>query len=493
MLLAASTQRTIGLVILAIVLIGGLVYILFNILAARDEVGSEIELAANRRPYVDDEELEGRTLDLALGWSLVLLTIVAISLPLYWLGEPGRHQGRIDDSHRIFADRGGELYNGGAQCVNCHGADGAGGSVNTVITTESGDFIAQVNWKAPALDTVLSRFTEDEVLHTLNFGRNGVMPAWGAPGGGPLTQQQLQEIIFYLRRIQIDEETIHEQVSAGVRSGVEDLLLGESDEDWAVEVRGAEEAKSATAHEVRLAGRADFDFSCTDNDADVCVADTDAGAALLAAQGAAQAPLAEAVDDWLDEATAVRELAWEMALDSDSTLDDPGNEQLWRNAAVQLLSIPGGVPGQERFQQYGEILFTNQAASGTYSCARCHTFGWSYDATSELTIEDNGHDGVLLDEYVQGGGFFGPSLVDGNTLDQFETAGSHAAFIGDGQTIGVTYGRGGSGGNGQMPGFGANTESNPIGPGFTTASEFSYPALLTEEQIDAIVAFERNL
>ena len=81
MLLAASTQRTIGLVILAIVFLGGIVYIYFNIRSARDEVGSEIELASNRKPYLSDEDLEGKKLDLALGSSLVLLTIVAITLP----------------------------------------------------------------------------------------------------------------------------------------------------------------------------------------------------------------------------------------------------------------------------------------------------------------------------------------------------------------------------------------------------------------------------
>ena len=44
MLLAASTQRTIGFVILAIVFVGGLVYLFFNIRAAKGEVGSEIDL-----------------------------------------------------------------------------------------------------------------------------------------------------------------------------------------------------------------------------------------------------------------------------------------------------------------------------------------------------------------------------------------------------------------------------------------------------------------
>ncbi|MAH11686.1 MAG: hypothetical protein CL403_11235, partial [Acidimicrobiaceae bacterium] len=156
MLLAASTQRTIGLVILAIVFLGGIVYIYFNIRSARDEVGSEIELASNRKPYLSDEDLEGKKLDLALGSSLVLLTIVAITLPLYWLGEPGRHEGRDLDTWRIATNRGEEIYLEGAQCVNCHGPEGAGGVVNTAITSSSDEFVAQVNWKAPALNTLMS-------------------------------------------------------------------------------------------------------------------------------------------------------------------------------------------------------------------------------------------------------------------------------------------------------------------------------------------------
>ena len=39
MLLAASTQRTIGLVILAIVLIGFVVYLILNIKSAKPELG----------------------------------------------------------------------------------------------------------------------------------------------------------------------------------------------------------------------------------------------------------------------------------------------------------------------------------------------------------------------------------------------------------------------------------------------------------------------
>ena len=497
MLLAASTQRTVGLVILAIVFLGGIVFIYFNTRSARDEVGSEIELASNRKPYLSDEELEGKKLDLALGSSLVLLTIVAVTLPLYWLGEPGRHEGRDLDTWRIFTNRGEDIYLNGAQCVSCHGAEGAGGVVSTAITSESGEFVAQVNWKAPALDTLLSRHTEDEVLHVLNFGRNGVMPAWGGGGGGPLTDQQLEEVIFYLRSVQLEEEQIRDQVSSGVDAGARELISDTSEEAWAVELRDATEAKAETAMAVRLLSREDFDFECDDS-IEACVADTEAGDRLSDATVAAQDPLDAALAAWYDDVAAARGTAEAMALDADPSLGDEGNEDALRFATLEILSTPDAFDGQEAYLQWGEILFANGAANGTYSCARCHTYGWSFDGASDFVIEENGRDGPipeLADGYVQGGGYFGPSLGGDSLRDVFESARGQAEFIERGQTIGQTYGRGGSGGNGQMPGFGPMTETNPVGPGMGPGSgvEFSYPALLTEEQIDAIVAFERTL
>ena len=44
-----------------------------------------------------------------------------------------------------------------------------------------------------------------------------------------------------------------------------------------------------------------------------------------------------------------------------------------------------------------------------------------------------------------------------------------------------------------MPGWGPRTEFDAVGPGIDPEAEFDYPALLTSDQIDAIVAFERNL
>ena len=113
--------------------------------------------------------------------------------------------------------------------------------------------MATVAWSAPALNTVLSRYSEDEVRHVLNYGRNNVMPAWGAPGGGPLTPQQLDYLIYYLRRIQIPESELREIVDTGVREGIAEHL-GVSAHDGAVdEWLGAVDAVVEEARAMALA------------------------------------------------------------------------------------------------------------------------------------------------------------------------------------------------------------------------------------------------
>ena len=66
----------------------------------------EIELAPNRKPYLSDEELETTKLNRTLRWALVLLVIVAVGLPLYWLNEPGRMDGAEATFQDAFVSRG---------------------------------------------------------------------------------------------------------------------------------------------------------------------------------------------------------------------------------------------------------------------------------------------------------------------------------------------------------------------------------------------------
>ncbi|HEY6533931.1 MAG TPA: cytochrome c [Acidimicrobiales bacterium] len=204
----ADVQRTIGFVLAGLLLLAFAVAVLVNMRKGRAEVGSEIELAPNRKPYMNDDELETTKLDRTLGLGLVTLVVIAVALPLYWLAEPGRQDDAIQGFENVFVSRGEELYVEGVNCAACHGPEGVGGVASYTITDPStGDFIEQVDWKAPALDTLLYRYTPEQVKFILNYGRgNTPMPAWGAPGGGPLTDQQLDDIVFYLQSIQLPAE-----------------------------------------------------------------------------------------------------------------------------------------------------------------------------------------------------------------------------------------------------------------------------------------------
>ena len=219
MIVATSTQRAFGFVILAIVAIGFVVWFFANLRAASKEVGSEIELAPNRKPYLTDEELEGTKLNLALFSALGLLAIIAVALPLYWLAEPGRQEGAVETFNETFIERGLTLYEEGAQCVTCHGGAGVGGVTTFIINDQNGQFVGQVSWNAPALNNLLYRYDEDQVRYILNYGRPGTpMAAWGTPGGGPLTTQQVDDIIAYLWSVQLKTEDMRTQVDDFVKA-----------------------------------------------------------------------------------------------------------------------------------------------------------------------------------------------------------------------------------------------------------------------------------
>ncbi len=78
--------------------------------AARKELGSEIELAANRKPYYDDEALEGKRLELVQLVGVLLLVVIVIGLPLYWVLEPARQAGAKDQAADTLAGWGEELF-----------------------------------------------------------------------------------------------------------------------------------------------------------------------------------------------------------------------------------------------------------------------------------------------------------------------------------------------------------------------------------------------
>lgn len=253
MVVAITVQQSVAYVLAVVVAVGFVLWLVANARRARPEIGAEIELAANRRPYFDDEGMEGKRLDSVLRWALISLTIIAVGLPLYWLAEPGRQSGAIENFEETFAHRGEALYaptaEGGFNCATCHGGV-SGGLVSHTMTDADGT-LRQVTWKAPSLDDVLRRMTEDQVREVLVYGRPfSPMPAWGLEGGGPMNEQQIDNLISYLKSVTISADEARERATTAAE---EQLALLRDPEAALAEAEAA--LASAETDEARLRAR----------------------------------------------------------------------------------------------------------------------------------------------------------------------------------------------------------------------------------------------
>ena len=351
----ALTTTSIAWLLFTVILVGWLVYAFLNLRQSRDELGSEIELAANRKKFYDDEVLEGERLTRVLGIGVVLLVVIVIGLPLYWILEPARMAGAQDAKEEIFVEWGSRLFaptaDGGFNCAGCHGGmGGSGGSAAYNLTDPATGEVTAVNWKAPALNSIFYRFDEEEVRFILVYGRPfSPMSPWGVDGGGPMNEQQIDTLLAYMHSIQIERENC-----------------------------GPGEDDPATCPSGHLPSEIQNDIDTLANQA-----------------------------------------------------------------------VADGTYGS-----YGEALYNLDLASGAYSCARCHTQGWSWG-----------------DPGVPGQGAFGWNLTGGSTNAHFPNESDMIDFIANGSTLGAKYGIAAQG-SGRMPGFGS---------------------MLTDEQIQAIVEYVRSL
>ncbi len=351
----ALATTTIAWILAIVVTAGWVIYAFLNSRNARQELGSEVELAANRKPYHDDEVLEGRRLEMMQLLGVIMLVVIVVALPAYWMFEPSRQAGATENQDELFVGWGAGLFasteDGGFNCAGCHGGmSGVGGVAPFNQTDALTGEITAVSWIAPAVNTIFYRFSEDEVRFILVYGRPfSPMSPWGLEGGGPMNSQQIDTLLAYMWSIQIPRE---------------DCGVGEDDP-----------------------------LTCASGN---LPADTQADIDTIARQ-----------------------------------------------------SVEDGT-----YASYGEALFNLDLSSGAYSCARCHTQGWSWG--------DPGPAGI---------GAFGWNLTGGSTNSQFPNQQDMIDFIKAGSEVGARYGIQGQG-SGRMPGFGA---------------------MLTDEQIQAIVEYVRSL
>jgi len=121
-----------------------------------------------------------RYLRIGLGLTLALV----LGFGLYWVLEPARRAaaaellmaGRVERGQASFQEN----------CVACHGAEGEGLS-------------------APALNdkTLLDTVSDDLLFSLIRSGVPGTaMPSWGQANGGPFTDEQIRDLVAFLRNWQ---------------------------------------------------------------------------------------------------------------------------------------------------------------------------------------------------------------------------------------------------------------------------------------------------
>lgn len=187
-------------IVITLALIGGVIWIGSILVASLRRRGSE-EIPSNLAPGTTDDEMETRRLETGQKSAVLLSAFLAVSLPLYFLGEQDRQEGFVEQFNEESITRGEELIAEYA-CYSCHGPEGTGGSA-PFVEKRSGVTVA---WTAPSLNDVFFRYSEDEVNFWVTYGRgNTPMPAWGLPGGGPMNEQQVVDVVNYLKTIQIGQ------------------------------------------------------------------------------------------------------------------------------------------------------------------------------------------------------------------------------------------------------------------------------------------------
>lgn len=188
-------------IITVLAVVAGIVWLGLVMVSALRNRGKE-EVPPNLQPGTNDQEMETRRLETGQKVAIAMSAFLAISLPLYFLGESNRQEGFVEEFSEASVERGEHLVEE-FDCYGCHGPLGVGGSAS-YVEKRSG---VTVSWEAPAINDVFYRYDEDEVFFWLVYGRgNTPMPAWGLDGGGPMNDKQIEDVVNYLKTIQVPQQ-----------------------------------------------------------------------------------------------------------------------------------------------------------------------------------------------------------------------------------------------------------------------------------------------
>ena len=181
------------------------------------------------RPAPSDDELETNVLERWQGWGTLLVVFLALYLPVYFVFFENQRSNDAALEQRarsikrgafIFAQAEPEAHGFQAGCARCHGTFAGGGVVPQFKSSADAD---PVDFAAPNLRVIFKREIETNnktvrdayrfVYDTIAQGRPGTpMPTWGLGYGGPMNDQQIEDVLNFLISIQegLKDETYAE-------------------------------------------------------------------------------------------------------------------------------------------------------------------------------------------------------------------------------------------------------------------------------------------
>ncbi|MBK5287494.1 MAG: c-type cytochrome [Acidimicrobiia bacterium] len=134
-------------------------------------------------PPFEPVELE-RSLDRYLVWGLVFMVVLVAGFIAYRVREPGLRRDALRSQTTSYIAVGHTLYR--ASCSECHGKQAEGGSAPTLDAKE-----------------FLKSTTDAQMQFLIAGGVSGSdMPAWSLDYGGTMTDEQVRQIVTYLRSLE---------------------------------------------------------------------------------------------------------------------------------------------------------------------------------------------------------------------------------------------------------------------------------------------------
>jgi len=131
-----------------------------------------------------------RSLDRYYAAGLVFMFVLVVAFPLYRLREPDLRSEAKTEQATEYQRIGDALFN--QSCASCHGTNATGGSAPTLNSQQ-----------------FLSATTDSQAALIVTGGVPGSsMSAWSIDFGGPLTDEQIRQIVTYLRSLETNAPSV---------------------------------------------------------------------------------------------------------------------------------------------------------------------------------------------------------------------------------------------------------------------------------------------